>query len=192
MSDALIILISNNIPISAIEGFENMPPFAVSTIVILLYETTRPLIDEQDELSTALWDTLPVIHSKPPNISLQARHAVILLSRSPNFPSLLDARYSSVANATYTKLLPLLRDAGMTDIDLSSPEKKLGLSDSRLFSRKSPASLPWNRNKVETRVYETKSKQSELSLKHKLWVSYSYFCTLCEGTCWFHLSKNCK
>ena len=81
--------------------------------------------------------------------ALRSRHAVILLSRSPSFPSLTDAgtTQTTTERQVLEQVQGLLRAAGMTARDLRRRESKPGLtaaeSTPHLMAASSWNALPW-------------------------------------------------
>ena len=79
------------------------------------------------------------------SLELQARHAIILLSRSPSFPPLLQKKELSSAGirANYNRLLPLLLIGGMAAADLESESDGADLWRQAVRNPTRQYSKPW-------------------------------------------------
>ena len=82
------------------------------------------------------------------SMELQARHAIILLSRSPAFPPLLQKKELSAAGvrANYNRLLPLLQIGGMAASDLEDTSDSANMWREAVRNPARRYSKPWARD----------------------------------------------
>lgn len=147
LQDSLSILLKLDLSDQNINNISNLPKYCRSLLCRALHdigktEVSSGLLTGKEfaiaytytELELELLRSIPKFVTKPcsmnydegdndsrTSLELRARHGIILLSRSPSFPPLLQSKQLGNAGvqATYSRLLPLLMTGGMAAPDLA-------------------------------------------------------------------------
>ncbi|KAF0689505.1 Aste57867_19062 [Aphanomyces stellatus] len=161
LSDALTINLLGHMDASDVAAVLDAPPYVATGLLFLLGEQSHVDNLSLPENDRKLWASLPVVFSafvasaapRDDDMLFARRccYAVILLSRSPNFPAIASDA-STVTNAVYVALLPLLEKAKMRIQDMfpdgsngGGPSSWMGCQrkiDGILGGK--PSQLPWN------------------------------------------------
>ena len=145
LQDALSLLLQLDLKSSHIDALAHLPKYGRSLICRSLSDIGRieaagsflvvsSSPHSYTELEVELLHAIPISGKLAPfdsvsdtknedrtSLELRARHSIILLSRSPSFPPLLQSKQLGNAGVrmTYSRLLPLLRVGGMAANDLA-------------------------------------------------------------------------
>jgi hypothetical protein len=170
VTESLSILLAGQLDSAVIQSMATLVPFAKATNVFFLHALAMTELaakaDEVDpvdygaQVERELWDAMPRVstgiagNEDSKNLQLRARHAVIILSRSPTFPPLMvpQAAQPLPAQKIYAQLLPVLTAAEMTEGDFTTDgDKSSGIWASgtqavgKVTLRRQPEQLPWNK-----------------------------------------------
>jgi hypothetical protein len=187
--DALTLLLEGEVDMQTIEGIANLQRYGRMVVAHRIKHVLGKYIEAKNpafvlnfiekELFEALPDWATRLHEERPanerplseseRIRLEhlSRHSVILFSRSPNFPTLVRTRDTSMRaheKYIYETIYPLLELAGMTDEDLHTP-----IDEAQWLKRVE------NPSRSYTRPWDPSSESSSLEVEKGVKNDNDYF-----------------
>ncbi len=127
LREALSIYLAGILPLKKIEDIAALEPVIMDLVIFHLKRSLDEDIikdpsiqSSMTEVEKRMWSTLDVltatdaeakIANEPSSIALKCRHGVILLSRSPSFPPMMEKNLTSKERAIFEVLHPKLNDS---------------------------------------------------------------------------------